>query len=130
MTKYKDFIETTGYKLPGGLCGFNCRHSFHPFDPKYDTPVYDEKELEEINSATVTLPNGKEISTYAAAQIQRKMERELREIKRECALAVVVNDTKLANTLKRAVRSKQNELKVFCDSTGLPRIYSRESVRG
>lgn len=32
--KYKDFVESTGYGTGGGLCGWNCRHSFIPFDPK------------------------------------------------------------------------------------------------
>ena len=34
MTKYKDFVKSTGYGTGGGLCGWNCRHSFIPFDPE------------------------------------------------------------------------------------------------
>lgn len=31
--KYPDFVQSTGYGTGGGLCGWNCRHSFIPFDP-------------------------------------------------------------------------------------------------
>ena len=34
MTKYKDFVKSTGYGTGGGFCGWNCRHSFIPFDPE------------------------------------------------------------------------------------------------
>ena len=31
---YKDFKESTGYGTGGGLCGWNCRHTFIPFNPE------------------------------------------------------------------------------------------------
>jgi len=34
MTEYPDFIDSTGYGTGGGLCGWNCRHNFIPFNPE------------------------------------------------------------------------------------------------
>lgn len=130
MAEYKDFVQTTGYKQPGGLCGFNCRHSFHPFDPRYDKPIYTSSQLETINDAEVTLPGGQKVKTYQASQMQREMERNLRRTKREREMAMVVKDTELTQKLGKKIRAQQHNLKMFCATTGLPRQYFRESVKG
>lgn len=128
--KYPDFIASTGYKEPGGLCGFNCRHSFHPFDPRYDKPTYTEKELEHINDETVKLPNGKEVKTYQATQMQRAMEREVRKAKQGLEMAKSADDTQLQSQYQKMITAQNRKLKSFCESTGLPRQRFRERVTG
>lgn len=39
---YPDFIKTTGYGTPNGLDGYNCRHSFGPYDERISNPWRDK----------------------------------------------------------------------------------------
>lgn len=130
MAEYKDFVTTTGYKQAGGLCGFNCRHSFHPFDPRYDKPLYTSKQLETINDETVQLPNGKAVKTYQATQMQRAMERQVRKLKQGLEMAKAADDPQLQVQYQKLATAENRRLKSFCESTGLPRQRFRERVTG
>lgn len=127
---YPDFLKSTGYKKAGGLCGFNCRHSFHPFDPAYDKPLYTDEQLSQLNNETIKLPNGKEVKVYQATQIQRAMERRLRKSKQGLEMAKVSGDTETQLKYKKEINDLDRQLKHFCKSTGLPRQLFRESVNG
>lgn len=70
MEEYKDFVESTGYGTGGGLCGWNCRHNFIPFNPKTMTNNLKQYNLEE----------NKEM--YEKHQKQRYFERNIRKYKR------------------------------------------------
>ena len=70
MTKYKDFVKSTGYGTGGGLCGWNCRHSFIPFDP----------ETMENNLKKYDLEENKKM--YENHQKQRFFERNVRKYKK------------------------------------------------
>ena len=68
--KYPDFIQSTGYGTGGGLCGWNCRHNFIPFDPKTMTNNIAKYGMEENKEA------------YIKSQKQRYLERNIRNTKR------------------------------------------------
>jgi hypothetical protein len=70
MSEYKDFVQSTGYGTGGGLCGWNCRHNFIPFDP----------ELMENNLDKYGMAENKE--QYLNEQKQRYFERNIRKYKR------------------------------------------------
>lgn len=82
---YADFVESTGYGTGGGLCGWNCRHNFIPFNP--ETMVNNLKQY--------GLQENKEM--YLNHQKQRYFERNIRKYKR------------LANTEKKALESVSDE---------------------
>lgn len=69
--KYPDFVETCGYGTIEGIGGINCRHTFHPFDPKHNSNPYKEYDNEESKKA------------YDLSQKQRAMERKIRETKKQ-----------------------------------------------
>ena len=69
--------EVTGFKC------INCRHDWRPYY-EGSTKTYTDKELKEVAGKTVTY-NGKEIPYYEATQIQRKMERQIRQDKKDIA---------------------------------------------
>lgn len=80
----KDELATKcGYGQIDGLCGINCRHTFYPYI-EGSIRTYTQKELEKMKNATVTY-KGNEINTYDATQIQRKLERNIRENKKQIA---------------------------------------------
>src|SRR5690606_33289674 len=80
--KYPPFKESTNYGEIDGLGGINCRHSYYPFFEGISEAFYNQAMRDELNNETVTY-NGKEYSAYDASQIQRSIERKIREWKRQ-----------------------------------------------
>lgn len=131
-------LEDIGYGEVTGFKGVNCRHDWRPF-LEGSTRTYTDKEIEEMNNETVTY-NGKEISKYDASQIQRKMERTLRQDKKEIAgLEAILtsnnNDNELIKQtqleLQQAKLKKQihnNAFNNFLDETGFRKDYSRLKI--
>lgn len=72
-----------GYGEATGFKGVNCRHDWMPYY-KGSTRTYSNKELNDLKNETVTY-NGQKISKYEATQIQRKIERQIRQDKKEIA---------------------------------------------
>lgn len=68
--KFEDFETVTGYGTIEGLCGVNCRHTFHPFDPKHNSNPYKDYDNEENKQK------------YDLFQKQRAMERRIRDTKK------------------------------------------------
>lgn len=136
--KYDDFAVATGYGTGAGLCGWHCRHSFHPFFEGLSESAYPKSKLKEYENQTVTY-NGEKIPYYDATQQQRAMERAIRDSKRKAAgLDEAVKSAKDEATSKAmkqefaaaAVRLKRQEaaLKDFCSQTSLVRQREREQV--
>ena len=80
---YKTLEEGCDYGRVTGLCGANCRHTFFPYY-KGSTKTYTNKELFDLKNEKVEY-NGKQISKYDVTQIQRKMERQIRQNKKDIA---------------------------------------------
>ena len=134
-------LSVTGYKIKiDGLAGINCRHNKFPFIEGVSRRAYTDEELEKINNKTVKY-NGREVGEYEALQTQRKMERDIREIKRTLSGyqgimfgtedETLLNQTKNKFTLcSKKLKSKEAELKDFVEQTGLKRDTARERVVG
>lgn len=122
--KYKPFIEITGYGTGEGLGGYNCRHSWFPYFEGMER-AYSRKELQQINSKTVTY-QGKKITQYEASQIQREIERKIRYWKRQSS---ALDAAGLENATESAkIREWQARAREFVNQTGLVRQYDREQV--
>lgn len=76
-------LDDIGYGTATGFQGVNCRHTWFPYY-EGDVRTYSNSELKEINNRKITY-NGQKISTYAASQIQRKMENTIRTDKKKIA---------------------------------------------
>ena len=125
--KYPDFVDSTRYGYPDGLCGINCRHSFFPYYPGISKPIHQQvsaKENEEY---------------YNLTQQQRAYERKIRKQKRQVeALKGALNGCKddtlrveLESEKKRSqakLRETQGKLKEFCEKNDLARRRERESI--
>lgn len=105
------------------------------------TRTYTDKELEKMANETVTY-NGKQISKYEASQIQRRMERQIRQDKKDISalhgilisnnndeiyLEQVQNKFRL---ISNQLKQKENILNDFLGQTKLKRDKSREIVNG
>lgn len=114
---YPNLEASTGYPDDIlGLGGVNCRHRMFPFWKGISTPnpiKYDEEENKRI---------------YEARQHQRKLERDMRLLKKKKACADAIGDTETSDMLENKIQAKSNELNNWCKANNLKRDYSRELV--
>lgn len=135
--KYPHFETVTGYGTGAGLCGWNCRHSFHPFFEGLSESAYPRETLAEYETRTVDF-NGKQVPYYEATQMQRSYERQIRKTRRELAAydtAVKEGGAELKQAMQAdftsaSVKLKQQEakLKDFLRQTGLRKDAARVQV--
>lgn len=125
-SSYPSFIESTGYGTGDGLCGWNCRHSFHAYyegSPR----TYSREYLENLDKDVYEYRD-KTYTNYEAGQKQRAYERAIREEKRYLAgLNAAYKETSdqalkislRADMESSAVRLKRTEanMKIFCKAT-------------
>lgn len=135
---YRNFYEATGYGTVTGLCGANCRHSFHPFWPGISKLAYTKEMLNGYTEAKYKF-NGDWLTEYECSQIMRRYERQIRESKRiltayDSAIKAAI-DVETENLLKEEfqkesvkLKSKEKRLKDFCSETGHRIDTSRTQV--
>lgn len=124
-----------GYGEATGFKGVNCRHDWYPYYLG-STKTYTQEQLNAWKNEKVEY-NRKKISKYEATQIQRRMEREIRNDKKQLAglqgiLKSNINDNKLiletkTNFAKRSLiyKTHKNELDDFIKQTSLVKDNSR-----
>ena len=124
---YEDCVQATGYGTGEGLCGWNCRHNFHPFWPGISKRNYTNEQLAAMNEANVPY-NGKLYTRYEINQMQRALERKVRTAKRKylAESAAGVDASRSAVRLKAA----RQQLNNFIRATGGRADSSRTSVAG
>jgi hypothetical protein len=128
-------LNDIGYGEVTGFKGVNCRHDWSPY-LKGLSLTYTNKELEKMKDAKVTY-NGKQISQYDAEQMQRKMERRIRQDKKDIAglqgiLTSGNKDDKLLEDTRIQLANAQTKLKQdnsilnnFTKQTGLRKDNNR-----
>lgn len=128
-------LRDIGYGDATGFKGINCRHDWYPYY-KGSSRTYTEKQLKEWQNETVTY-NGKKINKYEATQIQRKMERQIRQNKKNLAgLQGIIKSNTTDNKLIEETKTKfarqsliykshQNELDNFVSQTSLNKDNTR-----
>lgn len=104
-------LAAIGYGSGPGFMGWGCRHNWGPFLLGISRRNYSPGRLEELNAKRVEY-NGKRYTDYEASQIQRGMERGIREEKR--LLAGLDEGIKQAkdDTLQNGLRADFNATSV------------------
>lgn len=106
----------TGYPHdPAGLCGYNCKHTFYPFIEGISDPTPIEKDPEPVKV------DGRIYTFYQATQHQRRLERELREFKRQYLGG---------QNMTAAITAKEQQYARFCEKAGLKQNLNRLYVKG
>lgn len=127
-------LSDIGYGEVAGFKGVNCRHDWHPYS-KGSARAYSQKQLDAWKNEKV-IYNGKKISKYDATQIQRKMERQIRQNKKELAglqgILTSAKDNKLIEETRTEFgrssliyKTHQNELDDFIQQTSLKKDITR-----
>ena len=107
----------TSYGEAAGLFGINCKHYPTPFIPGVSI-IRGTPQDEEANA-----------KTYAESQEQRRLERKIREEKRDLAMLKAQNAPEEAIKTQRAkVRQTSDDIDTFCEETGRARRQNREGV--
>lgn len=123
-------LSTKGeWYFANGIITHNCRHSFYPFFEGISRRNYDDATLQDYADKTVRV-NGKDLSIYEAAQLQRYAERKIREWKRrQMALeaAGYGYSPECVNALQK-VDDWQAFIRGVVKQSGLPREYTREQI--
>ena len=109
--------SNTTYGEPAGLFGINCKHYPTPFIPGVSV-IEGAPQDPEANA-----------KTYAESQEQRRLERKLREEKRDLMMAKAQGrPQEEIDSLRERCRKSSADIDDFCNSTGRARHRDREAV--
>lgn len=126
----KEELRTVcGYGTVTGLCGANCRHTFHPFIPGVSERLYPDDWLEEQNKREAQTKewNGKQLNAYEQTQQQRKMETAMRAQRQKIRLLQEAGADKDDIMLEKArYQGQLNEYKQFSKKVGF--LEQRERI--
>lgn len=125
---YPSVFEVCGLGEVDGLCGANCRHSYHPYVPGVSQRAYTDKELQEIDKPPFEY-NGKTYTQYQASQVMRKAETRLRDLKRRMIATSSSGDREAYTTAAARYNATKSEYKAFAGAAGLRnQMYDRAYV--
>ncbi len=114
--KYPNLAATTGYGTVTGLKGANCSHDFYPFFEGISEQTYKPYPKEENEKV------------YEESQVQRKLERDIREQKRRILTANEIGDTEGKVKAQLALKNKEAQLKAFVKETGRTQRTNRQQL--
>ena len=126
----KGLEEICGYGQGGGLAGWNCRHSFYPFDQEIDERLYSDDDLRKMKAEESKTKSfeGKEYNTYQATQYQRELETRLRYNRQNIKLLKTADGDLTPEQVKyQATMSKYRK---FSKEMDLPIQYERVKIDG
>jgi hypothetical protein len=131
---YPNIYDVCGLGAVDGLEGANCRHRRFPWVEGVSERTYTDEQLEHIDDGHGCTFDGKDYTAYEATQMQRRIERTVRKLKREKAAykaAGLHEDETAVNIRLRRLNAKY---KAFSAEAGLPeqpermRIYNATPI--
>lgn len=125
---YPSIYEVCGLGAVDGLEGANCRHRRNVWAEGVSERTYTDEQLAHIDDDLGCEFDGKKYTAYEATQMQRRVEREARKLKREKAAykaAGLHEDETAVNIRLRRLNAKY---KAFSAAAGLPEQRERMKV--
>ena len=125
---YPSIYDVCGLGAVDGLEGANCRHRRFPWVEGVSERTYTDEQLEHIDDGHGCTFDGKDYTAYEAIQMQRRIERTVRKLKREKAAykaAGLHEDETAVNIRLRRLNAKY---KAFSAEAGLPEQPERMRV--
>lgn len=125
---YPNIYDVCGLGAVDGLEGANCRHRRFPWVESVSERTYTDEQLEHIDDGLGCTFDGKSYTAYEATQMQRRVEREVRKLKREKVAykaAGLRKEEQVVNIRLRRVNAKYN---AFSAAAGLPEQRERMKV--
>lgn len=127
-------LRDIGYGESTGFKGINCHHDWYPY-VEGSSRTYTQKELNKWKNEKVEY-NGKKISKYDATQIQRRLERQIRQNKKDLKAQEAILTSKNKDidieevqaeirNVKARQRDYNAQLNSFLEQTGFRKDNSR-----
>lgn len=129
--EFPGISEETGYDRRS-ISQYNCKHKPFPIVLGVSSPVYSDEELKEIidNNNKGFEFEGKHYTNYEGTQLQRKLEREIRQNKDLQILGRTGNNEKLANESQIKINQLTRKYKELSKASGLSTYTDRLRVSG
>lgn len=109
-------LSSTSYGEPDGLFGINCRHKKYPFIDGVNFQRYFPYDKEENDKR------------YKEIQEQRRLERKVRNTKREADMLDEVGDTEGAKAARVKLKEQRKAYRTYCDEHELTQRNDRLTV--
>ena len=125
---YPSIYEVCGLGAVDGLEGANCRHRRNVWVEGVSERTYTDDQLEHIDDGLGCTFDGKTYTAYEATQMQRRVEREVRKLKREKAAYKAAELHEDEQTVNIRLRRLNAKYKAFSAAAGLPEQRERMKV--
>lgn len=125
---YPNIYEVCGLGAVDGLEGANCRHKRFAWVAGVSERTYTDKQLEHIDDGLGCTFEGKTYTAYEATQMQRRVERTTRKLKREKAAYKAAGLTEEEQAVNIRLRRVNAKYKAFSKAAGLPLQRERTKV--
>lgn len=126
---YPNIYEVCGLGAVDGLEGANCRHRRFPWVEGVSERTYTDEQLEHIDDGLGCTFEGKTYTAYEATQMQRRVERTIRKLKREKAAYKAAGLTGDAMALNTRLHRLSTKYKAFSAAAELPEQWERTKVQ-
>lgn len=126
---YPNIYEVCGLGAVDGLEGANCRHRRNVWVDGVSERTYTDEQLEHIDDGLGCTFEGKTYTAYEATQMQRRVERAIRKLKRKKAAYRAAGLTGDAMALNTRLRRLDTKYKAFSEAAGLPEQWERTKVQ-
>ncbi len=125
---YPSIYEVCGLGAVDGLEGANCRHRRNVWVDGVSERTYTDEQLEHIDDGLGCTFDGKTYTAYEATQMQRRVERTIRKLKREKAAykAAGLHEDETAVSIR--LQRLNSKYKAFSAAAGLPEQPERMKV--
>lgn len=125
---YPNIYEVCGLGAVDGLEGANCRHRRNVWVEGVSERTYTDEQLEHIDDDLGCEFDGKKYTAYEATQMQRRVEREVRKLKREKAAYKAAELHEDEQTVNIRLRRLNAKYKAFSAAAKLPEQRERMKV--
>lgn len=125
---YPNIYEVCGLGAVDGLEGANCRHRRNVWVEGVSERTYTDKQLEHIDDDLGCEFDGKKYTAYEATQMQRRVEREVRKLKREKAAYKAAGLHEEEQAVNIRMQRLNAKYKAFSAAAGLPEQRERMKV--
>lgn len=125
---YPSIYDVCGLGAVDGLEGANCRHRRNVWVEGVSERTYTDEQLEHIDDGLGCTFDGKTYTAYEASQMQRRVEREVRKLKREKAAYKAAGLREEEQAVNIRMRRLNAKYKAFSAAAGLPEQRERMKV--
>lgn len=125
---YPNIYEVCGLGAVDGLEGANCRHRRNVWVEGVSERTYTDEQLAHIDDDLGCEFDGKKYTAYEATQMQRRVERTIRKLKREKAAYRAAGLKGDVMALSTRLHRLSTKYKAFSAAAGLPEQRERTKV--